>query len=439
MSIAVLEFTTRRLVARTTRRKNGCANAEDCLAVSLYGAAAEIADRCPECGSRETHVMPFLEPRGFTVDAARPHGGREPYRSGGRERAGYAPPAQLLVGASAVTRGENHPAFASRLYSTVHVGELFMRNMGPDRADPGFVLCHVCGRHLDEESSGSHTYPADVPPHWGQRPGPRAGDLCPNRDNRQNRVVLGHRFSSEVILLAVDLSESLDAPIMEPSGRAVWYSFGTLVAEAAARYLQVDPDEVQVGVRPTRDALGRVQGEVFIYDNVPAGAGYARTVRDNLREIVELAREMGRRCHNSECGGACYRCLLGYRNQQLHNLLDRRLAMSVIEFVLSGGEPEISRPEAISLSSSIETYLPQDWQRADSEDTSRPFGAVFDRAGGTPLGIWPIHPLTARPTRSQLAEVSTKTGVLARPHTSFDLLRRPFWVANDLMQVGSQL
>ena len=225
---------------------------------------------------------------------------------------------------------------------------------------------------------------------------------------------------------------------MEPSGRAVWYSFGTLVAEAAARYLQVDPDEVQIGVRPTRDALGRVQGEVFIYDNVPAGAGYARTVRDNLREIVELAYEMGSECHNPECGGACYRCLLGYRNQQIHNVLDRGLAMSVIEFVLSGDEPDISRSEATSLSSIVETYLPQDWQRADSEDTSRPFGAVFTRAGGTPLGIWPIHPLMARPTRAQLAEVSARTSVSPRTYTTFDLLRRPFWVANDLMQAGSQ-
>ena len=409
-----------------------------CRAVNLSMAAAESAAQCPECGSHEMHVMPYLEPRGFTVDAARPNGGREPYRSGGRERAGYAPPAQLLVGANAITRGENHPTFAPRLYSAVHVGDLFMRNMGPDRRQPGFVLCHVCGRHLDEESSGPHTYPADVPPHRGRRQGPRAGSPCPNRDQFDNRVVLGHRFRSEVILLAVDLPASLDAPFIEPSGRAVWYSFGTLVAEAAARHLQVDPDEVQIGVRPTRDALGRVQGEVFIYDNVPAGAGYARTVRSSLREILELAQEMGRECRNPECGDACYRCLLGYRNQQIHNLLDRGLAMSVIDFVLSGDEPDISRSEAISLSSSIETYLPQDWQQAGSESIPRPFGAVFERADRAPAGIWPIHPLSARPTRTQLAEMATTTGISPKIYTSFDLLRRPFWAANDLLQSGPQ-
>ena len=44
--------------------------------------------------------------------------------------------------------------------------------------------------------------------------------------------MLGHRFNSEVILLAVDMPEFLDAPMMEPSGRAVWYSFGTLMPES---------------------------------------------------------------------------------------------------------------------------------------------------------------------------------------------------------------
>ena len=409
-----------------------------CRAVSLSTVAAEDAAQCPECGSHDLQVMPYLEPRGFTVDAARPNGGREPYRSGGRERAGYAPPAQLLVGANAITSGENHPAFAPRLYSRVHIGDLFMRNMGPDRTQPGFVLCHVCGRHLDEESIGAHTYPSDVPPHRGRRQGPRAGSLCLNKERFDNRIVLGHRFSSEVILLAVDLPAALDAPIVEPSGRAVWYSFGTLVAEAAARHLQVDPDEVQIGVRPIRDELDRVQGEVFIYDNVPAGAGYARTVRSSLREVIELAQQMGRECHNPECGGACYRCLLGYRNQQIHNLLDRGLAMSVIDFILSGDEPGISTSEATSLTSSVENYLPGDWQRADSGNTPQPFGAVFKRVDSEPVGIWPIHPLSARPARSRLAETAAATGVLPKVYTSFDLLRRPFWVANDLLQVSPQ-
>ena len=404
-----------------------------CRAITLTRVEAESSSECPECGSGDVLTMPYLRPQGFTVDAALPNGGREPYRSG-RERAGFTPPAQLLVGANAVTQGRNNPSFAPGLYSSVHVGDLFMRNMGPDRAMPGFVLCPACGRHLDADNVGEHTYPANVPPHRGFRRGPRAGQPCPNKDEFDNRVVLGHRFNSEVILLAVDMPEFLDAPMMEPPGRAVWYSFGTLMAEAAARYLQVSPEEVQIGVRPTNDRLGRVQGEVFIYDNVPGGAGYARAIQDSLGQITYLAREMGRNCPNANCSGACYHCLLGYRNQQIHNLLDRELAVSVIEYLLEGQRPSLSREHGVVMATGVGEYLRANWPIADASKGPEPFGAVFRASKDVRIGIQPIHTLSARPMHVELERLREETGVLPRAYTSFDLVRRPFWVANDLLR-----
>ena len=405
-----------------------------CRAVTLTRIEEESGSECPECGSEDVLTMPYLRPRGFAVDAALPNGGREPYRSGGRERAGFTPSAQLLVGANAVTRGQNNPSFAPMLYSAVHVGDLFVRNMGPDRTKPGFVLCPACGRHLDTDNLGEHTYPAHVPPHRGFRQGPRAGQPCPNKEIFDNRVVLGHRFNSEVILLAVDMPDFLDAPVMEPSGRAVWLSFGTTMAEAAARYLQVSPDEVQVGIRPSRDLFGRVQGEVFIYDNVPGGAGYARAIQDNLREITALALEMGRRCPNPSCSGACYHCLLGYRNQQIHNLLDRNLSVTVLEFLLEGRRPSIARQDAMRIASGVEGYVQSRWTSVGPNECPEQFGAVFRGSSDTRVGIVPLHPLSARPTSAALLKLQGETGILPRAYTTFDLVRRPFWVANDLLR-----
>ena len=413
-----------------TEKLNECRR---CRAVTLTRVEAESVSECPECGSDDVLTMPYLRPRGFTVDAALPNGGREAYRSG-RERAGFTPPAQLLVGANAVTRGRNNRSFAPRLYSSVHVGDLFMRNMGPDRASPGFVLCPACGRHLGADNVGEHTYPAHVPPHRGYRRGPRAGQSCPNKEEFDNRVVLGHRFNSEVILLAVDMPEFLDAPMMEPSGRAVWYSFGTLMAEAAARYLQVSPEEVQVGVRPTRDLLGRVQGEVFIYDNVPGGAGYARAIQDSLREITGLALEMGQSCPNASCSGVCYHCLLGYRNQQIHNLLDRNLAVAMLEFLLEGRRPSLGRQDEVMLATGVEEYLRSNWAIVDVGDCPEQFGAVFRATRDVHIGIRPLHPISARPIPAEMERLREETGIFPRVYTSFDLLRRPFWVANDMLR-----
>ncbi len=403
-----------------------------CRAVTLTSVGQKNGSECPECGENDLLSMPYLRPRGFTVDAAVPDGDRKVYRSGGRERAGFTPPAQLLVGASAIVRGSNNPLFAAKLYSSVHVGDLFMRNMGPDRARPGFTLCPVCGRLLDARDAGEHTYPADVPPHRGYHKGPRAGQRCPNRMLFDNRVVLGHRFNSEVILLAVEMPRFLDAPMLEPAGRAVWYSFGTLMAEAAARYLQVSPDEIQVGVRPMRDSHDRVQGEVFIYDNVPGGAGYARAIQSSLSEIIRLALNMGQVCLNNKCEGACYHCLLGYRNQQIHNLLDRTLATSVLEYLLNNRRPTLRNQEKVGMASRLEEFTRSTWTMVNAQDCPEQFDAVFKTGKGSPVGIQVIHTFSGRPSPEELNKLRGETGIFPRVYTSFDLQRRPFWVANDL-------
>ncbi len=402
-----------------------------CRSVTLTPLDEEPDYQCPECGDANVLVVPYLRPRGFSVDAALPDGGREKYRSGGRERAGYAPSAQLLVGMNAIDGGQNNPSFAPSLYSSVHVGDLFMRNMGPDRERPGFLLCPACGRLLDEDGLGEHTYPAHVPPHRGYRSGPRAGSRCPNTTDFDNRVVLGHRFRSEVILLALDMPNFLDAPFIEPSGRAVWHSFGTLMGEAAARVLQIDPDEVKVGVRPMRDSFGRVQGEVFIYDDVPGGAGYARAIQDNLHEVAELALDMGRSCSNEDCGGACYHCLLGYRNKHIHNLLDRELGAAVLEYVLNGRRPHLSKGSGERMAAGLNEYMRSRWSLIRS---SAPFHAVFDTGSENLVGVRTVHPFDARPAADALMELLRATGIRPRVYTSFDLLRRPFWVANELFK-----
>ena len=147
-----------------------------------------------------------------------------------------------------------------------------------------------------------------------------------------------------------------------------------------------------------------------------------------------MAQAMGRGCPNASCSGACYHCLLGYRNQQIHNLLDRTLAISVIDFILTGRRPSVSRQDAVRLASGVEAYLRSSWTLLDANRCPPPFGAVFTHGSTAPIGIQTIHPLAARPKLSELSSLRETTGVTPRAYTSFDLTRRPFWVANDLLQ-----
>ena len=406
-----------------------------CRALSLAAIEDSMPPICPECGSEDLMIMPYLRPPGFTVDAALPDAGRKEYKGGGRERAGFSSTAQLLVGRNAIAAGHNNSPFAPNLYSASYVGDLFMRNMGPDRERAGFLLCQNCGRHLDPNKPENHTYPADVPPHRGYPRGPRAGSPCANTSGFANRVALGHRFRSEVLLLALDMPEFLNASFLEPSGRAVWQSFGTLMGEAATKVLQIAPEEIQVGVRPIRDSFGRIQGEVYIYDDVPGGAGYARAIQDNLEEVTHLALEMGRNCPNQDCSGACYHCLFGYRNQRIHNLLNRELGASVLEYLLHDQLPQIATDQIAGLSERLNDYIPPDWQCLNRKSSQQNFSAIFNTRKKQLVGIQAIHPLSAGPGETTLEQIQKNTGIHAEVFNSFDLARRPFWVANKLLQI----
>ena len=401
-----------------------------CRAVTLTLVDNAQPAQCPECAATDILTLPYLRPPGFTVDAALPDCGRQEYRTGGRERAGYASNAQLLVGPSALARSRAQENLRG-LYAYATVGDLFMRNLGPDRVRPGFLLCPICGRLLDSDKPGQHAYPANVPPHRGYGRGPRAGKICPNTTRFDNRVVLGHRFRSEVVLLALDMPPFMDAPFTEPSGKAVWYSFGTLLGEAAARTLQISPDEIQVGVRPLRDSMGRIQGEIFIYDDVPGGAGYARAIREHLSDIIPLAQDMGNHCPNPDCGGACYHCLLSYRNQRIHNLLDRHLACAVLNYLLQGQEPCLTKAQATRAARELMPYRQPPWILDQCTPCPEPIKAVFTK-DDIRIGLQPIHPLAARPTPTELADLERSIDIRPKVYTNFDLLKRPFWVANHL-------
>ena len=407
-----------------------------CHAVSTQHTSVPQVERCSECHGEDLERIPFIRPKGFSVDQAKPDGGRERYNRGtGRERAGFTSGAQLLVGANAIISGKSCAPYAPNLYSHVDMGELVMLNQGKRGGTgmEGFPICRDCGRMLQPDET-RHKYPSSVPPHSGPGTGPRAGWWCPNRTGKTHNVSLLHTFFSEVALLAADLPRSMDAPFMEPSGKAVWHSFGAMLRESASRLLQIAPDEIQVGVRPMLDSERRIIGEVFIYDDVPGGAGYARAIRDNLEEIAEEALRMWLSCRNPDCISACYHCLLGYRNQRIHNLLDRRLGADLLKFLLRGDSPTQPREDFDEFGLEVSEYTRARWRVGKGEMIGNlRVPVIFETKSHGRIGVLPIHPLTQRPSSEYLEKVRSRADVSVRPFTTFDIERRPFWVANQLL------
>lgn len=404
---------------------------QKCRAIKL-APFGTVEDECETCGSFEVVSVPYIRPRGFSVDQALLDGGRRRYQGGGTEQAGATTPARLMVGVTSFEVGQPC-AQADRLLAHVHVGDLFVVNKGQDSAQPGFLICPACGRAIDPDAPGTHKYPASVPPHFGHRRGPRAGTLCMNTTDFRNVVVLGHRFRSEVVLLGADIPLDLDAPFTRPHGAAIWYSFGTLLSNAAARYLQLDPGELRVGVRPVRRG-NTIHGEVFLYDDVPGGAGYARAIERDLPGILTKALDLGEHCFNPDCGGACYRCLLDYGNQGLHRFLDRELGASLLRYLLRGEMPLLDETRVRRAVQALVEYLPPKWSsETGNKLVGTPYSVILRDSHGQQFGLWVLHPLSARPVPDEINRVLAATGVRPAIHNLFDTERRPFWVVNNLI------
>ena len=80
--------------------------------------------------------------------------------------------------------------------------------------------------------------------------------------------------------------------------------------------------------------------DIYLYDNLSSGAGYAVAVS---REIGTLLKETETILKSCSCESACHSCLKHYRNQFVHGMLDRFAALDLLNWGVYGQlAPELS-------------------------------------------------------------------------------------------------
>lgn len=129
--------------------------------------------------------------------------------------------------------------------------------------------------------------------------------------------------------------------------RAAFYSWGHLVRLAACDFLDVEPRELDVAVRPVRSGGGETAYEVVLMDTLENGSGYCRhlsepgPLRALLASLTDLNRGWVATIAGGEraarCDGSCYDCLRDYSNADLHAVLDWRLALDLSELAAGAG------------------------------------------------------------------------------------------------------
>jgi DEAD/DEAH box helicase domain-containing protein len=160
-------------------------------------------------------------------------------------------------------------------------------------------------------------------------------------------VAIGDVRPTDVLVLTLDQLALQGGVIpssrnLMPAGMSAIWSFAEVLRRGCQVALDVQPDELQVGLQPARINDVRTH-RVFIADALENGAGYATQLGrpENLRKVLEdilgdLAAQYGAEAHQ-ECSDSCPDCLRSYDNRRLHGALDWRLALDVTD--LASGVP----------------------------------------------------------------------------------------------------
>jgi hypothetical protein len=395
-------------------RKNSVANPEGPLAhaaICAECAAAHLdsfADSCSVCGASgdEFRVMDVAQPLGFRTSYwPRDYNGRRGYRS-------FATRPRL-----AVTPGLQWNSWGNTMYAG---GKATLVSINDNRGR-GFRFGDF-GKSAPY-SLGEGLISLDVVENNGLAGRAGLSKLRDSAPMREITVSLGSIRTTDVLRLSpATLPDGVQADIVTNlAGRSAWMSLAFLLRNAAARLLDVGPDELVTEVSPRRLGMS-VVGEVFLADRLENGAGYATWMTSHLDELLAAAKaEAARHREHSAggCDGSCYECLRDYSNAAYHPLLDWYLAGEALR-LLNGEDLEIGAdPWRGAVLSYADAF---GWTMVDEVPGARLLAS--DRGG---MSLIVAHPLLAgdplaKPMRDVLSAAAMDAALMT---SGYEIARRP--------------
>jgi ATP-dependent helicase YprA (DUF1998 family) len=195
----------------------------------------------------------------------------------------------------------------------------------------GYTYCLGCGLIEQTAAPISKVAGAHEKPYPGDR-----DPACPGGQAVKG-IVLGTDFFTDVLLISLRVEEPIT---LMPGSLATEIALRTLceaISIAACKKLELEAREVQAEFRPALTTAGKAgnEAEIFIYDTLPGGAGFARRIGEMGIDIFRDALSILENCPEN-CDGSCYRCLRSYKNKFDHDKLDRQLGASLLRYLMTG-------------------------------------------------------------------------------------------------------
>src|SRR5580704_15137368 len=149
-------------------------------------------------------------------------------------------------------------------------------------------------------------------------------------------IVLGTDFITDIALFSMDVELPLRLrPGQYPTAVAL-RTVSEALAKAASQILEIEPGELMAEYRPSLTPEGRegLKAEIFLYDTLPGGAGFASQLVECGSELFQRALKLMKTCPEN-CDASCYRCLRSFKNKFEHRLLDRHVGAELAEYLLT--------------------------------------------------------------------------------------------------------
>ncbi|MFM9995120.1 MAG: DEAD/DEAH box helicase [Phycisphaerales bacterium] len=272
----------------------------------LPGHRITISDAQDTLARAGRQAIDFIQPLGFTTNALDPPAPPNLFRR-------RPPPSTEVF----LAEGAPDDAFVvceglRQVRSALgRDSRLFRANLGKQKR--GFAVCLRCGTQRISNAKGLHDAP------WG---GKCAGQFRP--------LALAHDFRTAVLQI-----QFLGAGAPDVGDQAFWHTLAAAMSNAACDLLEISRSDLVAGYRASSET-GK-EAELYLYDRIPGGAGYAERIQERLVDVLERTRLFLQQCDNPRCdpNGSCYSCLRSFANQFHWEHLQRSIPMSWLERVLA--------------------------------------------------------------------------------------------------------
>ncbi len=257
-------------------------------------------------------------------------------------------------------------------------------------------------------------------------------------------------------VLSVGVREAQVGLCLNPvvvEARAAWYSFGFLLRRAAASWLDVNEDELNLGIETILDydiPFSPPSARLFMSDDLDNGAGYCSHLGEPERfeELLRFTTDpqgqfLGKivaERHRAACEASCHRCMRGYGNMVFHPLLDWRTGLDMARLALDAAAAiDFHQEHWASMIDGADSFVSRylsalGFQREDLEGLPAGHKEIsVNREGNREvLCLLLTHPLWDRKAENWRSDVAAaiargrRLGRTVIPHSIFQGVRAPY-------------